>query len=156
VKPFRFRAARVLEWRMTAADAARGAFMRARESARETAEQVEAAEARRHSAEDSLRVDLGSPIDAPTLTRHRNWIDRQRAAVTAHQILHDERVAAVAAAATVLQDAARHVKVLERLRERALRRHQAAERREEMQRLDEFAVQQFARSRTQGEKEHGR
>ena len=141
---------------MAAADTARGAFMRARETAREAAEQVQAAETRRRSAEDSLRVNLGSPIDAPTLTRHRNWIDHQRAAVTAHQRLHDERVAAAAAAATALHEATRHVKVLERLRERARRRHTAAERREEMQRLDEFAVQQFARSRTQGEEEHGR
>ena len=156
MKPFRFRAARVLEWREAAADGARRAFMRARESAREAAEQVHAAEEQHRSAEQTLRAQLGSPIDAPTLARHRNWIDHQRAAVTAQQRLHDERVTAVAAAATVLQDATRHVKVLERLRERARRRHTAAERRQEMQRLDEFAVQQFARSRTQGEKEHGR
>lgn len=156
MKAFRFRAARVLEWRMAAADAARGAVMRARESAREAAEQVQAADARYRSAEDALRANLGTEIDAPTLTRHRNWIDHQRAAIAAQQRLHDERVAAVAAAATVLHEATRRVKVLERLRERALRRHTAAERREEMQRLGEFAVQQFARSRTQGEKEHGR
>ena len=155
MKAFRFRAARVLEWRIAAADAARGAVVRARESAREAAEQVQAADARCRGAEDALRASLGSDVDAPTLTRHRNWIDHQRAAIVTHQRIHEERLAAVSAATTVLHEATRRVKVLERLRERALRRHTAAEQHEEMQRLGEFAVQQFVRSRTQGEKEHG-
>jgi len=156
VKSFRFRAARVLEWRAAAADAARGAFVRARESAREAGERVEAAEARHSDAMQALRAELASPIDVDTIGRHRSWIDHQRAAVAACQHVHDERVAATAVAADALREAKRQVKVLERLRERALRRYTAAVRRQEMQRLDEFAVQQFVRSRAHGEKEHGR
>jgi len=156
VKSFRFRAARVLEWRAAAADVARGAFVRARESAREAGERVEAAEARRSDAMRTLRTELASPIDVDTIGRHRSWIDSQRAAVAACQHVHDERVAATAVAADALREAKRQVKVLERLRERALRRYTAAVRRQEMQRLDEFAVQQFVRGRAHGEKEHGR
>ena len=156
MKPFRFRAARVLEWRAAAADAARGAFVRAHESAREAGEHVEAAEARCSDATQALREELASPIDVDTIGRHRSWIDHQRAAVAACQLTHDERVAAAAAAADALRDARRRVKVLERLRDRALRRHAVAVRRQETQRLDEFAVQQFVRSRAHGEEEHGR
>jgi flagellar export protein FliJ len=156
VKAFRFRAARVLEWRTAAADAARSAFVRARESARETEARVEAADARCSAAAQALRAELASPIDVETIGRHRSWIDHQRAAVAACQQFHDERVAAAAVAADALRDAKRRVKVLERLRERALRRHTAAVQRQEMQRLDEFAVQQFVRGRGHGETEHGR
>jgi flagellar export protein FliJ len=156
VKSFRFRAARVLEWRAAAADVAHSAFVRARESAREAADLATAADTRWNDAAHALRAHLASPIDAETVMRHRTWIDHQRAAVAACQRLHDERVEAATAAATVLHEARRQVKVLERLRERARRRHVAAEQRDERQRLDEFAVQQFVRGRTHGEAEHGR
>jgi len=149
VKPFRFRAERVLEWRAIAANSARGAFMRASESVREAADDVSRAEARCGDGERALRADLDAPIDAEMLLRHRNWIDQQRAATAACQRLHDERVEAAAAAAITLRDAMRHVKVLERLRERARQRHVVAERREEGQRLDELAVQRFVRAGTE-------
>jgi len=146
VKAFRFRAERVLEWRTIAANSARGALMRARESVREAADNVSTAEARCDDSERALRADLDAPIEAAILLRHRNWIDQQRAARAACQRLHDERVEAAAAAAITLRDAMRYVKMLERLRERARQRHAVAERREDGQRLDEFAVQQFVRA----------
>jgi flagellar export protein FliJ len=141
---------------MAAADVAHGAFVRARESARETADLVQAADTRWSDATHALRAYLASPIDAETVMRHRTWIDRQRAAMAACQRQHNERVEAAAAAATVLHEARRQVKVLERLRERARRSHMAAVQRDERQRLDEFAVQQFVRGRMHGETEHGR
>jgi flagellar export protein FliJ len=156
VKAFRFRAARVLDWRMAAANTAHGAFVRARESAREAADLVQAADTRCNDAADTLRAHLASPVDAETVVRHRTWIDHQRAAVVACQRQYDERAEAAAAAATVLHAAQRQVKVLERLRERGRRRHMAAEQRDERKRLDEFAVQQFARSRMHGETDYGR
>ncbi len=134
---------------MAGEDLARGAFVRARELARAAAYEVEAADARRDTGERALRAHLAQELDAGTIARHRNWIDRQRADVAACQRLHDERVETANAAADVLREARRHVKVLERLRERARRRHQAAERREENQRLDEFAIQQFVRAGTE-------
>jgi flagellar export protein FliJ len=146
----------VLEWRTAAADTAHGAFVRAGESVREAATLVAAADAGRDDAVRALREELDSLTNAEVVARHRTWIDHQHAAATACQRLHDERVTAAAAAAGALADARRQVRVLERLRERALRRHTAAERRQEMQRLDEFALQQFVRSRMNGETEYGR
>ena len=56
----------------------------------------------------------------------------------------------VDAAAGALQTANRHVKVMERLRDRARQRYLDAERHSDMKALDELATMQYARRKGQG------
>jgi flagellar export protein FliJ len=76
-------------------------------------------------------------------------VREQRYANTCRQS-HEERRVVLEAAASVLQNAARQVRTMERLRERALKRHQDALRRAETKALDELATMQFARRAAEG------
>jgi flagellar export protein FliJ len=142
---FRFRGARILEWRRVQADAARVAFVRATESVREAAARVAAADAQGDRAGREFLTAMAGPTDVGMILRYRNWIGklREHAAVCRRQ--HDEQRVVAETAAGVLQTAMRHVKVMERLRERAWRRHLDAERQREMKELDQLATLQFAR-----------
>ena len=142
---FRFRGERLLEWRRTQADAARVEFVRATESVREAAARLEDAEQASVRAVREFLDVMHTPVDVATLERHRNWIGQQRVVVAACERSHEERQQVAAAAAAVLQTATRHVKVMERLRDRAERRHREAERQQEMKALDELATLRFAR-----------
>jgi flagellar export protein FliJ len=147
---FRFRGARLLEWRRAQADAARLAFVRANASARETADLLAAADAGCERAVREYLAVIAAPVDVATLERYRNWIDRQRSRLATARRAHVERREVAAAAAAALHTANRHVKVMERLRERAERRHLDAERRFEMKTLDELATLQYARRQGEG------
>jgi flagellar export protein FliJ len=142
---FRFRGAGILEWRRVQADAARVAFVRASESVREAAAQVAAADAAGDRATREFRTAVARPLDVGTMLRYRNWIGKQREHAATCRRQHDERRAVADQAAGVLQIAMRHVKVMERLRDRAWRRHLEAERQREMKELDQLATLQFAR-----------
>lgn len=142
---FRFRGARILDWRRIKADAARVAFVRATESVREAAARVAAAEAACERADREFLTAMASLCDVATVLRYRNWIHklREHAAVCRRQ--HAEQRAVADKAAGVLQIAMRHVKVMERLRDRAWRRHLDAERQLEMKEIDQLATLQYAR-----------
>lgn len=142
---FRFRGARVLDWRRRQADAARLAFVRATASAREAASRVAAADGACEHAQRAFLTAMASPSDVGTILRHRNWIQKEREHAAACRRQHEERRAVADQAAGVLQTAMRHVKVMERLRDRAWQRHLDAERRIEMKELDELATLQHAR-----------
>jgi flagellar export protein FliJ len=142
---FRFRGARIIEWRRVQADAARVAFVRATESVREAAARVAAAADGVDRAVHEYRTAMAGPNDIGTIVGYRNWIGQQREHVAACRRQHDERRAVAETAAGVLQTAMRHVKVMERLRDRAWRRHVDAERQREMKELDQLATLQFAR-----------
>lgn len=144
---FRFRGARVLDWRRVQADAARVAFVRATESVREAASRVAAADAAIAGASREFRTAMASPCDVGTVLRYRNWIHKQREHAAACRRQHEELRAAADQAAGVLQIAMRHVKVMERLRDRAWRRHVDAERQLEMKEIDQLATLRFARRR---------
>ena len=145
MKGFRFRGARILEWRRIQADQARAEFVRATESARETAAALARAESSvAHAVNDYLGA-MTAPVDIGTLERYRNWIGRQRAGVVTCQKSHAQRQAIVTKAAATLQTANRHVKVMERLRDRAEKRYRETERQLEMKALDELATQRYAR-----------
>jgi flagellar export protein FliJ len=88
---------------------------------------------------------MAAPVDVGTIERYRNWIGRQRAGVVTCQHSHAQRQAIVNKAAAALQTANRHVKVMERLRDRAEQRYRETERQLEMKALDELATQRFAR-----------
>jgi flagellar FliJ protein len=144
---FRFRGARVLDWRRAQADEARVAFVRATESEREAAAAVARADQEHDHAEHDLRTVLARPVDVGTLHRYRNWIHRRREHAAECRRLHAERREAAERAAGVLQTAMRHVKVMERLRDRAWRRYLEDERRREMKEIDQLATLRFARRR---------
>jgi flagellar export protein FliJ len=148
---FKFRGAKLLDWRRLQEDQARVAFMRAAASARETADLLERAEA---SAGDSVREFLEvmrSAIDVATIERYRNWIAVLRLRVTACQRTHAERQLLAEQAGVALQAAMRNVKIMERLRDRAERRHRESERQLEMKVINELATMRFARRQaTQG------
>ena len=122
---FRFRGARILDWRRVQADAARVAFVRATESVREAADRVADADDQSERAVSEYKTAMASPNDIGTLLRYRNWIGKRREHAAACRRQHDEQRVVAEQAAGVLQTAMRHVKVMERLRDRAWRQPQA-------------------------------
>jgi len=142
---FRFRGARILDWRRVQADAARVAFVRATESVREAAARVAEADEQIERAVREYQTALAGPNDIGTIVGYRNWIGKQREHAAVCRRQHDERRAVVDRAAGELQTAMRQVKVMERLRDRAWRRHLHAERLQEMKELDQLATLQHAR-----------
>ena len=146
---FRFRGARILEWRRVQADAARVAFVRATESVREAAARLAEAHDRIERAAREYRTAMARPNEIGTIVGYRYWIEKQREHAAACRRQHDEQRAVADQAAGVLQTAMRRVKVMERLRDRAWRRHLDAERQQEMKELDALATQQFARRKSE-------
>ena len=71
---FRFRGARILEWRRVQADAARVAFVRATESVREAAARVADADDQSERAAREYRTAMASSHDIGTIVGYRNWI----------------------------------------------------------------------------------
>ena len=142
---FRFRGRRILDWRRVQADAARVAFVRATESVRAAAARVAEADTRADRAVHEYRMAMAGTSDVGTIVGYRNWIEKQREHAAACRRQHEEQRAVAETAAGVLQTAMRHVKVMERLRDRAWRRHLDAERQREMKELDQLATLQFAR-----------
>ena len=149
MKAFRFRAARILEWRRVQADAARQEFLRATASVREADQQLAHAEAERDRVSREWVAAMASPIDVGTVARYRNWIDRQRGHIETCRTMRDERRGVADHKAGLLHQAVRDVKVMERLRERIWHRHQELERQEEMKTIDQLATSQFARRRAE-------
>jgi hypothetical protein len=147
VKPFRFRGERLLAWRRREADAARAAFVRARESARESAARSAAGEAAVACAERQLRAAAGAPLDVAAIVRHWNWIEAERKRAAMLSVERDRAGREADAAGTRLQAAARHVKVMERLRERAWQRYLMDERTAAMKAINERATELFVRRR---------
>jgi flagellar export protein FliJ len=87
--------------------------------------------------------------DVATIERHRNWIGREQRRADGCRQTYRERQRVADEKSAALQLANRHVKVMERLRERAQRRYQHLERQLEMKALDELATTQFARRRAE-------
>jgi hypothetical protein len=127
------------------ADAARVAFVRATESVREAAARVADADAHIERAAREFRTAMARPSEIGTIVGYRNWIEKQREHAAVCRRQHEEQRVAASQAAGVLQTAMRRVKVMERLRDRAWRRHVDLERQLEMKQLDELATQQFVR-----------
>ena len=147
MKPFRFRAERILEWRRSQAEAARGEFARASESAHEALQAADAADARSAQASSAALVAMRSAVDVETLERHRNWITRECRHADQFRRVHQQRQRTADEKALALQQAKRHLRVMERLRERAERRYRDLERKQDLKTLNELATLQFARRR---------
>jgi flagellar export protein FliJ len=155
VKPFTFKGERILEWRRVQADAARGEFLRAAESAREALRAADDAESAAGRAVSDGEYAVRHATDVVTIERHRNWIARERRRADGCRRTYLQRQAVADDKSAALQTANRHVKVMERLRERAQRRHRDLERQLDMKALDELATLQYARRRAEQGVERG-
>ncbi len=155
MKPFRFRGEQILAWRRTLADRARGEFLRAAESAREAQRLADAADAAVSAADVTAIAAIRAARDVVTIERHRIWIASERRRAEGCRQQHRQREVVAAEKAAALQLANRHVKIMERLRERAQRRYQDRERQVEMKALDELATLQYARRRAEQGVERG-
>lgn len=149
MKPFKFKGERILEWRRVQADAARGEFLRAAETAREALRAADDADAAVSAAIDNADQAVRQATDVVTFERHRIWIGKEQRRADGCRRTYRERQAVADEKAAALQVANRHVKVMERLRERARRRYQDLERQLEMKALDELATMQYARRRAE-------
>ncbi len=155
MKPFKFRGERILEWRRVQADAARGEYLRAAETAREALNVADAATASVEQAAQAAMMAIRQATEVATIERHRIWISREERRADGCRKTYQERQAAADQKAAALQLANRHVRVMERLRERTLRRYQHLERQLEMNALNELATTQFARRRAEEGVERG-
>ena len=75
---------------------------------------------------------------------HRNWIRALRRELVRTEANAEDRRVQLEAAEQALVTARERVKVLERLKERAIEAHQERERREEQKAMDELATLRFA------------
>lgn len=140
---FRFRAAAALDVRKQQEDAALTEAAR-REALRRDAEQrVASIRAERDAAAMRLAQASAAGIDAGDHAWHRNWITALGAA--SERAAHDAVTAAHAwdEARRAWQEARKRRLVLERLRDRALRRFRHEELRREQRVIDELAQVRF-------------
>ena len=145
MKPFRFRAERLLHLRRQRRDEAQTLVASAERAAHAAAADLaRGIDAKRVAAERyvaSLRAD-GDP---ELFARHRNWIRYLTENVSQLETTANARTDDLSKARAALRLAHQHVRVLERLRERAHARHEAAVREQEMKELDQIATLQHAR-----------
>lgn len=140
---FKFRAQAALDLRRTQEDEAAAALARV-EAAYHAAQAAETgAMTDRQSACDTLQAAERSGIGAGALEWHWNWIHRLSGEIGRRRRELESCRAAVTAAERAWHDARRRRLVLERLRERAVRRHQQAESRRELKAVDELARLRF-------------
>lgn len=147
MRAFRYRGERILEWRRAIADTALGEFLRAAASAREARRLADEAERRSAQAEIDAVAAMRGAANVSSLERHRIWIARERRHADGCRVAHQEQQRIADVFQTALQLARRHVKVMERLRDRAERRYHDLERQMDMKALDELATIQYARRR---------
>jgi hypothetical protein len=148
---FRFRAAAALDIRRKQEDAARLAAAQA-ELAREAAEQVA------DDARDAVRVDRerlvgaqSAGVEAWRVQWHRVWIERQRREADARATDAKSRAAEAAVAQQAVQDAFKRRRVLERLRDRASRKHRRAVDQQHVREMNELATLRFVAQIAEGE-----
>ncbi len=143
MKPFRFRAQPALDLRHKEEDAAEAALARAEarfSASKHAVDEAIAREAAAAAAQDAA-VRAGTP--SHTLLWHRNWITALTTAVETYRREMNRQEAAVAEARRAWYEARRRRLMLERLRDRAIARHRAAEQRVELQQIDELARMRF-------------
>jgi flagellar export protein FliJ len=140
---FRFRAAAALELRQQQETAAATALARAQAHFRERDGAVVEAQAAHGEAQQRLIHLERTGTDAATPLWHRNWIVRLAADVDA--LRRDREVAgqAVRHAEAAWRDARQKRLALERLRQRAWRRHLHVEQQQELKVIDELARLRF-------------
>ena len=147
---FRFRAAPLLALRQRQFDATQERLARANEDVAVAERLLEVAECAADEANTGYREALDRGSDNASLERHRNWIVQQRSHVDTRRRTQAECCGVAATASDAVIAAHRQVRVLERLRERASRRHDTEVRRREMKEIDLLATLQYARRMAEG------
>ncbi|HWB28892.1 MAG TPA: flagellar FliJ family protein [Vicinamibacterales bacterium] len=140
---FRFRAAAALELRKQQETAASTALARAEALLREAEARVQQAARDRQTAQETQRSAERRGTDAGTIEWHRNWIVRLTTAVDALARDVEARALAVTQAEQQWREARRRRLTLERMRERAWRRYQQEQQRQELKVIDELARLRF-------------
>lgn len=140
---FRFRAAAALELRRQQETQASTVLAQAEALFRAAEARAEQAELDRRAAQDQQVAAERRGSDAGTLDWHRNWIVRLAEAVDARKREVDERATVVRQAEQHWRDARRRRLALERMRERAWRRYQQEQLRQELKVIDELARLRF-------------
>ena len=140
---FRFRAATALELRRQQETTAATALSRAEALFHEAEAQIERAEAARLAAQETRASVERRGTDIGTLEWHRNWIARLAVAVETVKRDADARAQVVRQAEQLWRDARRRRLALERMRERAWRRYQVEQQRQELKVIEELARLRF-------------
>jgi flagellar export protein FliJ len=140
---FRFRAQAALDLRRKQEDAAAAALALAEAAFRQIAAQQAAAGAERQAALEGQLAQQRVGIEAGTLEWHWNWINGL--AATSERLGRELEVRrlAVGHAERAWRDARHRRLVIERMRDRLLRRHQDAQQRKDMKNVDELARLRF-------------
>jgi flagellar export protein FliJ len=140
---FRFRAQVALDLRKKQEDEAAAALALAEAAFQRVAAERAAAGVRREAAMAGRLADQRAGTDAGTLEWHWNWINGLAATVERLGRDLDVQRLAVGEAERAWRDARRRRLVLERLRDRMLRRHHDAQQRKDMNTVDELARLRF-------------
>lgn len=140
---FRFRAAAALELRRKQETDAATELAKLEALLRAAEARVSDTETQRQRAQDDQRDVERRGTDAGTLAWHRHWITRLAAAIDALRAEVEAQAQVVRQAEQRWRDARRRRLALERMRDRAWRRHQQAEQREELKVIDELARLRF-------------
>jgi flagellar export protein FliJ len=147
---FRFRAAPLLALRQRQFDAAQERLARANEDLATADRLFAAAERGVEDACNAHRDALAHGADNATLQRHRNWIAQRYSLVDMRRRAQAECGGVVVVAKNAVMVAHRQVRVLERLRDRARKRHEALVRVHELKEIDLLATLQYARRMADG------
>ena len=139
MSPFRFRAAAALDLRRRQEQDAAAHLARAEAELAALQAQTREAEVTRERAQEQLATIERRGSDVVTLMWHRNWIVRLTQELTARRQRVDRQVDAVRQSEQSWRDARRRRLALERMYERALRRHRQDQQREELKVIDELA-----------------
>jgi hypothetical protein len=148
---FRFRAAAALDIRRKQEDAARLIAAQAELVLAAARERTEAAHGSMLDGGHQLLDDLRGGSEAWRVRWHRDWIERQRLEVEQRARERDERAAQAATAAVAVREALKRRRVLERLRDRALRRHRKAAHDSHVKEMNELATLRYVAQITEGD-----
>jgi len=142
---FRFRIDPLLTLRRRQLDAARLRLASANEAVLHAGHLVEQAGRALSIADSGYRDALADGVDNDSLDRHRTWIDTQRSRLATQTRECAERQSSARDASHEAMLARRRVRMLEKLRDRAIKRHLAAVDRRDARELDAQAAMKYAR-----------
>lgn len=140
---FKFRAAAALDLRRKQEDAARLEVAKAEMAAIAAGERSREARARVGDEGHRLTDVVAGGAEAWRVQWHRAWLEKQRHEADDRAKELAARTAEASKAAQVAREAMKKRRVLERLRDRALHRHQQAEHAQHVKDMNELATLRF-------------